>query len=416
MQNIFIEKPYQFVPPMKASWPQKMLAKLGIHQRTLSRREGVTSCEIRNADRLSQSLADGHGVMLTPNHPRLADPIATYDLIRKVDCAFYTMASWHLFNQGAFARFMLRLMGAFSVNREGMDRTAIDFAINVLKTAERPLLIFPEGTTSRTNDRLMAFMDGPAFIARTAAKRRAKEELGSGRVVVHPIAIKYVFEGDVESRADHVLSEIEKRLSWSPQRDLPLIDRVIKVGDALLSIKELEYKCPVSEGATLRQRQNNMVNHLMNPLEEEWLGGPQEGGIQMRVKNLRVKIFPDMISDTLSLAERKRRWEQLGRTYLAQQVDCYPEQYVTEHPTVDRILETVEKFEEDFLGTYPRHGSIKAIINVGEAIEVQTRRAKGGEGEPLMNQIRESIEAMLQEMASESKMYSAPNDNESAAN
>ncbi len=409
MQNIFIEKPYQFVPPIKAGWPQKLLAKLGLHRRTLRRREGVTECEIRHADRLSQSLAAGHGVMLTPNHPRLADPIAVYHLLGQVDCAFHTMASWHLFNQRPVARFMLRLMGAFSVNREGMDRTAIDFAINILKTANRPLLIFPEGTTSRTNDRLMAFMDGPAFIARSAAKRRAKEGLGSGKVVTHPIAIKYVFQGDVDAVADNVLSEIEKRLSWSPQTTLPLIDRVIKVGDALLSIKELEYKCPVPDGATLRQRQNAMVNHLMNPLEEEWLGGPQQGGIQMRVKNLRVKIFPDMITDALSVVERKRRWEQLERTYLAQQVDCYPEQYVTEHPTVDRILETVEKFEEDFLGTYPRHGKLKAIINVGEAIEVQTRRDKSGQGEPLMDQIRESIERMLQQMTSESRMYSASN-------
>ena len=408
MHSIFIEKPYQFVPPVKASWPQKVLSKLGFDQRALRRREGVVSCEIRNADRLSQSLAAGHGVMLTPNHPRLADPITVYSLIREVNCAFYSMASWHLFNQGPLARFSIRLSGAFSVNREGMDRTAIDFAINVLKTAERPLVIFPEGTTSRTNDRLMAFMDGPAFIARTAAKRRAKEELGSGKVVVHPIAIKYVFHGDLEARANHVLSLIEKRLSWSPQRDLPLIDRVVKVGSALLSIKELEYKCPVADGATLRQRQNNMVNHLMNPLEKEWLGRAQEGGIQMRVKNVRVKIFPDMITDTLSVSERKRRWEQLERTYLAQQVDCYPENYVTEHPSVDRIIETVEKFEEDFLGTYPLHGDLKAIINVGEAIEVPTRREKGSVGEPLMNQIRDSIEVMLQGMTSESKMYAPP--------
>ena len=176
MQNIFIEKPYQFVPPYKVSWPQTWCNKLGIHWLTLRLREGVASCEIRNAERLSQSLAAGHGVMLTPNHPRLKDPTVMHSLIREVDCAFYTMASWHLFNQSFFVRFVIRLMGAFSVNREGMDRTAIDYAINILKTAERPLIIFPEGTTSRTNDRLMAFMDGPAFMARTAAKRRAKEE------------------------------------------------------------------------------------------------------------------------------------------------------------------------------------------------------------------------------------------------
>jgi len=297
------------------------------------------------------------------------------------------------------------MMGAFSVNREGMDRTAIDHAIEILKTAERPLVIFPEGTTSRTNDRLMALMDGPSFIARTAAKRRAKEGLGSGKVVVHPIAIKYVFQGDVEEAAGAVLTDLEKRLSWSPQTDLPLVDRIVKVGDALLKIKELQYGCEVPEGTVLRDRQTNMVNHLLHPLEEEWLGGPKDDGIQIRIKNLRVKIFPDMIGDSMELAERKRRWDHLERTYLAQQIDCYPDRYVTEHPSVDRLLETVEKFEEDFTDKCRVHGHLKAITVVGDPIEVSTKRERGLDYDPLMAQIRERLEAMLLELQPESKMY-----------
>ena len=405
MHNIFIEKPYEFVPALKAGWPQRLYTKFGLHKWTLRRREGVWKHETKNVSRIRDSIDAGHGVLITPNHPRTADPGVVAGLIPEIRSPVYMMASWHLFNQGPFVRFMIRMMGGFSVNREGMDRAAIDNAINVLKHAERPLVIFPEGTTSRTNDRMMAFMDGPAFIARTAAKRRAKEEIGSGKVVVHPVAIKYIFEGDLESAVDGALTDIEKRLSWSPQNGIPLVDRIVKVGDALLKIKELEYKCPVPEGTVLRDRQNNMVNHLLHPLEEEWLGGPQSGGIQVRVKNIRVKIFPDMTTGKLELAERKRRWTQLERTYLAQQVDCYPEQYVTEHPSVDRLLETVEKFEEDFTDKCRVHGHLKAIVNVGEAIEVSPKRVKGAESEPLMIQIREKIDEMLAEMQSESKMY-----------
>ena len=141
------------------------------------------------------------------------------------------------------------------------------------------------------------------------AKRRAKENLGSGKVVVHPVAIKYVFQGNVDKAVGDALTDIEERLSWSPQTDMPLVDRIVKVGDALLKIKELQYGCNVPEGTVLRDRQTNMVNHLLYPLEEEWLGERQDDGIQIRIKNLRVKIFPDMIGDKLELAERKRRWE-----------------------------------------------------------------------------------------------------------
>ncbi len=404
-RSIFIEKPYKFVPAIKTSWPQKLYTKLKLHRTTLRRREGVWDQEVRGAEKLRASIDAGHAVLMTPNHPRLADPATMHNIAMEAGCPLYFMASWHLFNQGPMIRFVIRMMGAFSVNREGMDRTAIDHAIEILKTAERPLVIFPEGTTSRTNDRLMALMDGPSFIARTAAKRRAKDEIGSGKVVVHPVAIKYVFEGDVVQAAGAALTDIEKRLSWAPQTDLPLVDRIVKVGDALLKIKELQFGCPVPDGATLRERQTNMVNHLLHPLEEDWLDGAQEGGIQIRIKNLRVKIFPDMIGDSMDLAERKRRWEHLERTYLAQQVDCYPEEYVTEHPSVDRLLETVEKFEEDFTDKCRVHGHLKAITVVGDPIEVSTKRERGLDHDPLMEQIRERLQAMLLELRSESKMY-----------
>jgi 1-acyl-sn-glycerol-3-phosphate acyltransferase len=406
-RSIFIEKPYEFVPAIKASWPQKLYRSLKLHRVTLRRREGVWDQEIRGAEKLRASIDAGHAVLMTPNHPRLADPAHMHNLAMEASCPLYFMASWHLFNQGAMIRFIVRMMGAFSVNREGMDRAAIDHAIDILKTAERPLVIFPEGTTSRTNDRLMSLMDGPSFIARTAAKRRAKENLGSGKVVVHPIAIKYVFQGDVDKAAGEALADIEKRLSWSPQTDLPLVDRIVKVGDALLKIKELQYGCAVPEGTVLRDRQTNMVNHLLHPLEEEWLGEKKDDGIQIRIKNLRMKIFPDMIGNEMDLAERKRRWDHLERTYLAQQVDCYPEQYVTEYPSVDRLLETVEKFEEDFTDKCRVHGHLKAITVVDDPIEVSTKRERGLDFNPLMEQIRQRLEAMLLELQSESKMYQA---------
>lgn len=407
-RSIFIERPYEFVPAIKSSWPQRLCAKLGLHRINLRRREGVWDYEVRGAEKLRASLDAGHAVLMTPNHPRLADPANMHNLAVQVGCPLYFMASWHLFNQGPFVRFMVRMMGAFSVNREGMDRAAIDHAVGILKTAERPLVIFPEGTTSRTNDQLMALMDGPSFIARTAAKRRAKDNLGSGKVVVHPIAIKYVFQGDVEKACDGALSDIEQRLSWSPQSDLPLVDRVVKVGDALLKIKEMQYGCEVPEGTPLRQRQSNMVEHLLQPLEQEWLGEPQQDGIQIRIKNLRVKIFPDMIGDRLDLDERKRRWDHLERTYLAQQIDCYPEEYLIRYPSVDRILETVEKFEEDFTDKCRVHGHLKAIMVVGDPIEVSTERVRGAAEDPLMAQIRERLEAMLLELQAESVMYGKP--------
>ncbi len=402
MQNILIEKPYRFTPPITWYWPQRILTKLGMFQVLLRREYGVVDHECRNVDRLRDSIKAGHGIMLTPNHPRTADPVAMYYLCRETPVSLYTMASWHLFNQSRFSTFMVRLMGAFSVNREGLDRAAVDYAIEVLTKAERPLLIFPAGSTSRTNDRLMALMEGPAFIARTAAKRRAKD---GGKVVVHPIGIKYLYKGDIEETGNEVLTELETQLSWIPNPSIPLIDRIVKVGTALLTLKELEYDQQSTPGTTLRQRQTNMVNRLLCPLENEWLGSEQQGGIQSRVKNLRMKIFPEMSRDEVDATERARRWQHLEQTYLAQQIDCYPEKYVTEFPSVDRLLETLEKFEEDLNGKCRIHGQLKVIIDVGEAIEVPVKRDRSAETDPLMLSIRQWLESKLAELQTESQMY-----------
>ena len=406
MQEILIEKPYEFTPPYTAHWPQRILTRLGKFKGLLRKHHGVVVHECRNVDRLKTSINAGHGIMLTPNHPRTADPIAMYHLCREVPMSMYTMASWHLFNQHWFTTLMIRVMGAFSVNREGLDRKAVDYAIDVLVKGERPLLIFPSGTTSRINDRLMAFMEGPAFIARTAAKRR--EKVDGGKVVVHPIAIKYLFNGDLDRACKPVLTAIEERLSWTPTPNVPLVDRIIRVGNALLTLKELEYDLPTDHSLTLRQRQDKMVDHLLHELEEEWLGEHSSKGIQTRVKALRMKIFPEMTrSDTLDENERARRWRHLARTYLAQQIACYPDNYVVELPSVDRILETVEKFEEDLFGKCRIHGKLKVIIDVGEAIEVSPKRQRGVATDPLMVAIRDQLSANISDLQNESRLYTS---------
>ena len=76
-----------------------------------------------------------------------------------------------------------------------------------------------------------------------------------------------------------------------------------------------------------------------------------------------------------------------------------------EHPSVDRILETIEKFEEDFTDKARVHGNLKAIVDVCPAIEVSTKRDRSAETDPLMRQIRESLEQKLLELRPESKMY-----------
>ena len=173
-------------------------------------------------------------------------------------------------------------------------------------------MIFPEGVISRTNDRLNALMEGTALIARSAAKKRAAAT-PPGQVVVHPVALRYTFGGSIDKALGRRSTIIESRLSWRPQRSLPLIDRITKVGLALLGLKEVEYLGTTQQG-DIFERADRLINHLLVPLEEEWLQSRSDGSVVMRVKKLRTAILPELVSGELTEVERERRCRSSART------------------------------------------------------------------------------------------------------
>jgi 1-acyl-sn-glycerol-3-phosphate acyltransferase len=390
MQNIVIDKPYVPVPPYHGRiWP-KILSHYAY--RMLRKKYGIVDIECVNADRLKESIAAGHGVLLSPNHCRDEDPFVLGALSNVVGSPFFIMASWHLFMETRLRTFFLRRAGAFSIYREGIDRTSINTAIEILATAERPLVIFPEGIVSRTNDKLNELLDGSALMPRTAAKRRAKLT-PPGKVVVHPIALRYHFKGNIETAVGSVLNDIESRLSWQPQT-APLIERIQKAGNALLTLKELEYLGQSYTGG-IGPRLDRLTDSILGPLEDQWLKQRHTDSVPTRVKRLRSAILPDMAAGEIDEPERARRWKQLADLYLAQQLAHYPPDYVRSNPSSERLLETVERFEEDLTDKIRLHGPIHATITVGTAIEVSPTREGRGSGDPLLEQIAEQLKSML---------------------
>ena len=400
MQNVVVAEPYRFVPPARGTlWPRLLLRWL---PRYLRRSHGVVAVRCRGAERLRASLAAGDGVMLAPNHCRPCDPMALGILAREAGCFPHVMASWHLFRQGRLQAWLLSAAGVFSVWREGLDREALACAVRILVEARRPLVIFPEGAITRHNDKLNHLMEGTAFIARAAAKQRAAAA-PAGRVVVHPVAIRYVLDGDLEPAVAPVLEMIERRMAWRPQRGLPLAERVLKVGGAMLALKEIELLGSPQPGE-MGGRVERLVDALLVPLEREWLKGRREPDVVGRVKLLRAAILPELVGGGLDAKERERRWLQLEDCTLAQALSCYPAGYFTPAPTPERVLETVERYEEVVTGAdAPPHARIRAVIEVGEALPVAPERQLGGAGDPLMAGIREQLESLLASSLAEAR-------------
>jgi 1-acyl-sn-glycerol-3-phosphate acyltransferase len=393
MQNIVIAKAYRFVPPrFSAFWARIVQWYLPTHLRNSF---GITSWECVGAQRLVSSLNAGAGVLVASNHCRPCDPMVLGLLAREVDRPFHVMASWHLFMQNRVLSFLLPRIGGFSVYREGLDRESLKCATRILTEARFPLTIFPEGFITRNNDRLFSLMDGVAFLARSAAKQRAASPV-PGKVVVHPVFIRYFFKGDLAATITPVLQEIESRLSWQPQSHLPLCDRIVKAGHALLTLKEIEY-LGASQSGEVGERLPHLIDHLLEPLEQEWTGGRREPDPMIRIKRLRAAIIPDMVHEELTEEERARRWRQLADLYLAQQLHCYSGDYLAGSPTPERLLETVERYEEDLTDRARPHPQLHAVISVGEAIEASPTRERSADTDPIANELRRQLEMMLEE-------------------
>ena len=234
-------------------------------------------------------------------------------------------------------------------------------------------------------------------MARTAAKRRAKDG-GTRKVVIHPVAIKYVFHGDLEKAVDPTLDALEKRLTWTLLKETTTLQRIHRITLAMLSLKEIEYLGTAQQG-DIEERQQRLVDHLLCPLEQEWLGKSVADSIIPRIKSLRMRIVPELTTGELDERERERRWTQLSRIYLSQQIASYPPDYIVSPTTDTRILETVERLEEDITDRARVHGPLEVVIEVDEAIEVPTEKAPRGEEDPIMKQLRERMQSMLDKLS-----------------
>ncbi|HMO84499.1 MAG TPA: 1-acyl-sn-glycerol-3-phosphate acyltransferase [Lacipirellulaceae bacterium] len=401
MQDGIIGEPYKFVPPIDSRfWPP--LIRRFLLPAHLRNAYGVASIETRGAERLKASIDAGHGVILAPNHCRMSDPLTFGDLTRATGRNMHAMASWHLFKQNWLNTFMLRRIGAFSVYREGVDRQAINTAVDILVEGRRPLVLFAEGAISRHNDVLMPLMDGVAFIARTAAKRREKIP-GAAGVVIHPVAIRYFYRGDLMAAVTPVLDEIEGHFSWFPQQDKPLIQRLRQIAQALLSLKEIEYFGTARIG-DFYERVDNLIQDVLTRLEERWNVRPTSEGVVARVKNLRGAIVATLLDPNASEPQRVECRRHLAACYYVQQMSHYPRNYVrqSQKNVPEHILETVERFEEDFTDRIRVHGPLHAVVQVGEAIAVSSQRDRAAPVDPVMEQIRVQLSDMLAKLSEES--------------
>jgi hypothetical protein len=160
-----------------------------------------------------------------------------------------------------------------------------------------------------------------------------------------------------------------------------------------------------AQTGTISERQTRLISHILEPLEQEWKLTPRDGDVPSRVRALRGALLPDIVEGSLDEKEKARRWRQLADLYLAQQLCLYPPDYMASRPTAERILETVERLEEDLTDRTRVHAPIKVRVRVGPAIEVPAEKAASPD--PLLLTVRDSLESMLNELGHDAPLFAA---------
>ncbi len=395
---------YVFRPPRYLAALIPLLVRLS-DRFFLRGKFNVQRVEVRGAEEVANLCAQGHSVLVAPNHADHADPHTMAHVGRRCGLPFHFMAAREVFEkQSAMGSWALQRMGAFSVDREGADLSAIKTAMALLKEGRHPLVIFPEGEIYHHHERLAPLNEGVATILLRSMKGR---EAGEKESYLVPTALRYAYDEGVESTYSTRLSDLEERITWKPREGDP-VDRIYRLGSGLLAIKEVEF-LGTSRPGELVERIVGLQHALVGRIERAHYGEEREGTIPERVKALRSTIRRELTDEPLEGTNPQREeelYDDLDTLFVAVQLYSYPGQYLKERPTLHRIAETLVKLEEDVLGEglYPTPRSVTVRfgepVKIGGFLEERGLTVKSAVA-PLTELLADGIQSMLEGLTSE---------------
>jgi hypothetical protein len=354
----------------------------------------LTHYEIEGTEIVREARDAGNGVLITPNHPTHADPYAMNEAASKVGYPFYFMATWNVFDvQGRIVQWLLQKHGVFSVDREGTDVVALKTARNILEERDHPLVIFPEGEVYLCNDIVTPFREGAAAVGLMSARSNKRP------IVCIPCALKYRYTKDPMPELLSLMEEVENAIHWQPRPDKDIVERIHAVGSALMALKEVEFLDSARNGS-LNERTNHLANYILAKHEKDQDINCGEKDIPERVKELRRRALKAIKKIEEEDAQSRATIDRKLHDYLTVvQLFSYPGNYLTKDPSVERIAETLDKFEEDILRRQPStvRGERMVKIRFGEPITVSPEKKKGAARELtdlLENRVQELLDSM----------------------
>ncbi|SFI79825.1 1-acyl-sn-glycerol-3-phosphate acyltransferase [Planctomicrobium piriforme] len=397
-------QPYQTPPRW---WPSRLSPLVvrwfaGRRRREL-REQGITRIDVRGTEAVADALRAGQGVLLVSNHSYHFDSYVLIESGLRGGWHPHIMTAWQVFMMyGRYGQWSLQRHGCFSINREGTDTQALKQALSVLTAGPHPLVIFPEGDIYHSNDRVMPFREGAAALALLAARQQKRP------IVAIPCAMKCFYTVDPTPELRLMMDRLEAQIRWRPTPDLPLLDRIYRFGHGMLSLKELEYLGHARTGS-VRERILFLSQSILEQVRERRSLILKGHDLTERIRHLRSQLIKQIDSlraaqPSLGEVELQRQLRErhvdLEDLFFATQLSSYHGDYTSEHPTPERLAETIDKFEEDVFALQaptPR-GERRAVVRFGEPIPITADSAKP---QQLTLTLERQVQGLLDQINSE---------------
>ena len=366
---------------------------------TLRRNQKILELDIAGIEHVQQAIREGAGVLITPNHSFHYDSYVLIEASHRVGRPFHFLSAWQVFAMSKwFEQLVLQWHGCYSINREGADLAAFKTSVDILRASQHPLVIFPEGDIYHNNDRVTPFRDGAGAIAMSAAKKADRP------IVCVPCGLKCFYLEDPTEDLKQLMSRLEESVHWRPRTDLPLADRIYRFAEGALALKEYEY-LGLPQPGSVRDRAEDLADSVLSRLEAKHAVTNKGGIVPERVKEVRRAVIKAIEQDGATQESVRKLSADMEDLFFVIQLFSYPGDYVAERPSIERMAETLDKFEEDVLkADYPGiRGTRKVVLRFGEPIPVPKERNATSSVESWTDLVEGRVQELLDEINAQNR-------------
>jgi len=374
MPKRYFSEPYQFISPEESTWALDLIRHITPLYFPLVL--NIKGWQFPGLAHLLDSYEKQAGILLCSNHQSGQDPFVLGKLAEASGRWFHFLASHHLFKQSELMGELLRRMGGYSIFRDGPDLVSVKKTVGLLREGRRAVLVFPEGTYFKQNDRVAPLQDGVALMLRQAMRNSSRP------IRLHAVAIKYWFLEDPMPQLRQKWSRMQR--DWqleddSGEDDLVRLERILRqgvirlLGPAALDLARPDFLSRENFDTTLRSIMAREFG-VNSTTADETIPAIWQG-----IRKKRQQLIKELNQTQGDIdAEEEVQGKLLGLLHWENALSLSMD-YVREKPTTERVWETFARLEEsltDRESPFPK--PVEAVVCVGEGVDMETEAKKMG--------------------------------------